>query len=57
MEEASIVNAVERLEAALRRLEAAVRQQGDLGQRHASLKASISRSVEELDRLIAESAP
>ena len=50
MEDASIVNAIERIEAALTRAEAASREAADLRQR---LKSSVSRSLENLDTLIA----
>lgn len=56
MEEASIVNAVERIGAALERLEAIPRKNAELGARHARLKASVARSLQELDELIAEAA-
>ena len=53
MEDASIVNAIERIEAALKRAEAASREAADLRQRHERLKSSVSRSLENLDTLIA----
>ncbi|SFF99773.1 hypothetical protein SAMN05518801_10587 [Novosphingobium sp. CF614] len=57
MEEASIVHAVERIEAALARIEthAAItsRKSADLQGRHEQLKACVARSLEELDGLIA----
>ncbi|MCT2401034.1 hypothetical protein [Novosphingobium mangrovi (ex Huang et al. 2023)] len=54
MEEVPIVKAVERIEAALARVEAASREAADLRNRHERLKASVSRSLEDLDRLIAD---
>jgi hypothetical protein len=53
MEEAPIVQTVERIEAALARLEAASRDTAGLRVRHERLKASVSRSLEDLDKLIA----
>ncbi|MCJ2186455.1 hypothetical protein [Novosphingobium beihaiensis] len=56
MEDASIVHAVERIEAALARIETASREQAELQSRHSQLKAAVSRSLENLDKLI-ESQP
>ncbi|MGE4306445.1 MAG: hypothetical protein AB7E24_20730 [Novosphingobium sp.] len=47
------MNAIERIEAALTRAEAASREAADLRQRHERLKSSVSRSLENLDTLIA----
>lgn len=52
MEEAPIVHAVERIEAALARIEAASRKSGELHRRHAKLKASVTRSLADLDALL-----
>ena len=52
MEEEPIVVAIKRIEAALSRVEAASRKAADLAGRHHRLKASVSRSLEDLDRLI-----
>lgn len=53
MEEASALNALEKIEAALARIEIASRRAAELGHRHERLKASVSRSLDEIDKLIA----
>lgn len=53
MDEASVVNALEKIEAALARIETASSNVTDLRYRHERLKASVSRSLEDLDRMIA----
>lgn len=54
MEEASIAQAVERIEAALARIDAASRKSTDLHRRHARLKASVARSLADLDALLGQ---
>ncbi len=54
MEKDAIVQAVDRIEAALARVEAAARETADLRRRHEGLKASVARSLEDIDRLIAD---
>ncbi|WP_157081184.1 hypothetical protein [Novosphingobium naphthalenivorans] len=56
MEDVPIVDAVERIEAALARAEAAAPALTELRGRHEQLKASVSRSLEQLDRLIESQA-
>ena len=56
MEDVPIVHTVERIEAALARAEAAALSLTGLRDRHERLKASVTRSLEHLDRLI-ESQP
>jgi hypothetical protein len=53
MDETPIVVAVERIEAALARLEAALDGTRGLHQRHEALRASVARSLANLDALIA----
>lgn len=64
MDEASISQALDRIEAALARVEAAsheaVRAQRDhtaLGQRHQRLRATVSQSLSELDALLGRGTP
>ncbi|WP_197063514.1 hypothetical protein [Novosphingobium malaysiense] len=52
MEDVSIVNTIERIEAALARAEAASREAADLRARHEQLKSSVSHSLDNLDTLI-----
>ncbi|MCJ2177389.1 hypothetical protein [Novosphingobium album (ex Hu et al. 2023)] len=52
MEDVPIVHAVERIEAALARVEAAAPALTELRDRHVRFKASVSRSLEQLDQLI-----
>ena len=52
MEHAPIVEAVERIEAALTRAEAASRETAGLRDRHDRFKTSVSRLLSDLDRLI-----
>ncbi|GGB99398.1 hypothetical protein GCM10011494_17320 [Novosphingobium endophyticum] len=53
MEQAAICQALERIEAALARIEAAARQTSGLRGRHEKLKASVEQSLIEIDGLIA----
>jgi len=53
MDETSIENAVERIGAALERLEAAARGCSRLIDRHQALKTSVARSLADLDTLLA----
>ena len=54
-------NAIARIEAALVRIEQAsarlVSERHELGARHVRLKQAVSRSLAEMDRLIAEAQP
>lgn len=64
MDEASISQALDRIEAALARVEAASQkaararhEHADLSQRHERLKATVSQSLGELDALLARRGP
>ena len=52
MDQNPIVQAVERIEAALSRVEKASRDAAGLRERHDGLKASVARSIEDIDRLL-----
>lgn len=52
MNDTATIDAVGRIEAALARLEAAARNTADLGERHATLKRAVARSIAELDGLL-----
>lgn len=53
MEKGRIVHAVERIEAALARVDAATRHAADLQRQHHDLKAAVARSIADIDRLMA----
>ncbi|WP_374412645.1 hypothetical protein [Novosphingobium colocasiae] len=52
MTEEPIAQALARIELALDRAESAAREAGELAGRHARLKASVARSLHELDSLL-----
>ncbi|GGZ08837.1 hypothetical protein [Novosphingobium colocasiae] len=52
MTEEPIAQALARIELALDRAESAAREAGELAHRHARLKASVARSLHELDSLL-----
>jgi hypothetical protein len=52
MDQNPIVQVVERIEAALSRVEKASRDAAGLRERHDGLKASVARSIEDIDRLL-----
>ena len=64
MDEASVNQALDRIEAALARIEAAsgeaahaAREHADLARRHHNLKASVAQSLGELDAILARRKP
>ena len=54
MTEEPIAKALERIEQALARAEGAARKVGGLSDRHTRLKASVARSLKELDSFLEE---
>ena len=53
MEQDPIVQAVERIEAALARIETASREAAALRARHEGLKTSVAQTLQDIDRLLA----
>ncbi|EIZ80620.1 hypothetical protein WSK_0900 [Novosphingobium sp. Rr 2-17] len=54
MNDTTTLDAVGRIEAALVRLEAAIRNTSDLAERHQTLKQAVARSIAELDGLLTQ---